>query len=298
MRFALFLILMVSPSLASATGRIYRDLKATSANGRYEATAVSPDNEAKNQEPPAFQDDFTVSVRDLRSGNTLWSYRQGKDEASPTELILTDGGELILRNGWDEYYVFNKNGTPMKVFSPNDDIPKREMVKFADETSAGVSWLQYSQQGFFENAGKTYFYVRTYWGRIIAIDPQACVCVPTGSVLESIENEIVRRTESLIADAEGKLVARCERCGEEHLRDDIAATVFVAKLHGLPGKDRFIERVLAQDGELATYLNRVTTKDALPDSALVAGMVCAIAVLAVVVVAMRRSKGKTGDNKT
>ncbi|KAF0246029.1 MAG: hypothetical protein FD180_1093 [Planctomycetota bacterium] len=56
-------------AFASATDRYYSDVKAASANGKFEAEAVSPQNAGGGRR--AFQDEFTVSLKETACGR--WS---------------------------------------------------------------------------------------------------------------------------------------------------------------------------------------------------------------------------------
>ena len=149
--------LLLTVMSAKATDRFYGDLKANSPNGRFQAEAKSPANRNGNWKTP-FQEDFTLTFVDTKARRTLWSWKQGNDVASPSELIPTDDGYLVMLDAWDGYCVFDTIGVRTNVFNLLQSLPQEEQKEFADWTTAGVMWQKYSQKGFFrqERIGDRY----------------------------------------------------------------------------------------------------------------------------------------------
>jgi hypothetical protein len=127
------LVIVIS---AEATDRFYGDLKANSPNGRFHAEAKSPANRRGNCKTP-FQRDFTVTFTDTRTRQAMWSWKQRKDDASPSELIPTDDGYLIMLDAWDAYCVFDTKGVRTDVLDVLNSLPEQEKKAFTDWTTAG-----------------------------------------------------------------------------------------------------------------------------------------------------------------
>jgi len=243
------------------TNRYYSDHTALSPNGRYEAAATSPDNKNGPYKVP-FQRNFTIVLREKASGKVLWEYKQKKDEASPCMLAPTDDGYLVMRDAWDGYYVFDKQGTPKRVASPLEDMPKAEREKFTDETTAGVMWLQYSRQGFFADGDTTYFYLRTYWGRFTVIDFAAAKAARNAALEAKIEARVVGDVQAWLKTFNGEFYEKCPDCGGKHLREDLVDNLFIIKKHALPGGQKLLEDTLkrTKDGrhtDLQRYLDNL-----------------------------------------
>ncbi len=68
---------------ATATDRFYPNITSLSVSGKYKLTAVSPDNEGEGHK--AFQADFTYTLVDTTTGNTVWTRKQAMSEAKGTE---------------------------------------------------------------------------------------------------------------------------------------------------------------------------------------------------------------------
>ncbi|MEI7881459.1 MAG: hypothetical protein WCI95_11355, partial [bacterium] len=83
----------MATGIALATDRFYGDTSGKSRSGEYTAEAKSPANKDGNWKHP-FQEDFTITFKNTKSGKTLWTWHQQKDDASPVDLILTDDGYL------------------------------------------------------------------------------------------------------------------------------------------------------------------------------------------------------------
>lgn len=254
------LLILAAPSMVYATDRFFPDQEASSPNGRYKATATSPENLRPYVMP--FQKDFTIILRDTNTDATLWSYRQKERQASPVELIPTDEGYLIMRNAGDRYWVFDKTGKPKEAVAPLEAFPKEELEKFTDWTTAGVRWRQYSKQGFFPDSGKTYFYLRTYWGRIIIIDFVEAKWTQDSSLERKIEDHLVAQTQMWIKNFDRQFHFKCSECGGQHLKPEITQNVFIIKKHQLPEGDRLLKVVLflsadGRNNRLKEYLDRL-----------------------------------------
>lgn len=255
------LFILAVPSVSHATDLFYPNQEGKSPNGRYVATATSPDNRRGPYVIP-FQKNFTVILRDTNTASIVWSYRQKEKEASPVELIPTDEGYLIMQNAWDQYWVFDKAGKPKEVVAPLEALPKDEREKFTDWTTAGVMWQQYSKQGFFTDSGKTYVYLRTYWGRIPVIDFVEAKWTQDSSLKRKIEDHLVAQTKTWIKNFDKQFYFKCTECGGQHLKPEITENVFIIKKHQLREGYSLLKDVLlrAADGrntDLKRYLDRL-----------------------------------------
>ncbi|MFA5794327.1 MAG: hypothetical protein WC980_04585 [Candidatus Brocadiia bacterium] len=255
---ALFLSLASMP--AFATDRFFNDITAKSDNGKFIAVAASPDN--KGRQHMAFQRNFTFTLSDARNNQIIWTYKQEENVNSPVELIPTDDGYLIMRTANEDYYVFDKRGNPKKIFNVFAAFTDEEIKKFTDSTSAGIMWRQHSKQGFFPPGKKTYFYVRTYWGRIAVIDVADRTWTRSARLAEKIEDSLVQSTKEWLKGFDNNYYDKCDSCREIHLKDEITGNVFIVKKYGLAGGEKILQEVLnkADDGKnyrINDYLKRI-----------------------------------------
>lgn len=249
-----------------ATDRFFSNCKGRSPNRRYEAKATSPANHLWKRKTP-FQKDFTVTFRDTKNWKTVWSWKQGEDDGSPTELIPTDDGRLIMLDAYDNYQVFDTTGVRAFDFSPCWLLPEEEKRKFTIWTSAGLLWSEYSQRGFITLGGKTYFYIRLYWGRTFILDVIAAKLTTEPEIAKQIEQRVVQKTNDLIRDFHGEYYAKCDSCGGKHLRADLTDAVFVINLHNVVEGTNLVAEVLkraaADNGNhrLKRYLDLMASKE-------------------------------------
>jgi hypothetical protein len=246
-----------------ATDRYYADLKAQSPNGKYVAEAKSPSNQSGDHRV-AFQRDFAITFRETTTGKRLWTWEQGSDYASPVEIIPTDEAHLVMRDSWNNYHVFDEKGFKTNVLAVVELLPEQEQKEFTRQTSAGVRWGQYRQQGFVKLDGKCYFYIRLYWGRIYVIDIAEKKLSRDHDVIRLVEDSVVSQTSELIKTFNGEYYAKDDSCGGTHLRSDLTDAVFVIKKHGLREGQTLLTEVLKRtdiygdiDSDLRHYLDLV-----------------------------------------
>jgi len=273
-------ILLCGTASVLATDRFYCDIEGRSPNWRYLAEAKSLDNKNNDGYRKAFQSNFTVTFSDTQSERgflwfwkkkTLWTWeqKQGEDgfplEGSPVELIPTDNGQLIMKDAWDSYHVFETNGVKHVVFDMYNLIPKEEWDQFTSWTTAGTFWEKYSQQKFITIENKTYFYIRLYWGRILIIDVEGAKCETDVKITEMVESCVVEETRRLIKEFNGKYNEKCKSCGGYHVRKDLTAAVFVIKKHNIEEGLKLLNDVVERSGDghhgdLTFYLDKISSE--------------------------------------
>ncbi len=293
---ALLLVTTAFPALA--TDLFFRDLAAKSENGRYECTATSPDNREGPEIP--FAKDFTIAFRDANTEEVLWTHKQREDEASPVQLIPTDDGHLIMQNAWDQLYVFDRQGDPRKVLDIWRAFPEDETERFTDSTTAGVMWAQYSKQGFFVDGSGSYFYIRTYWGRLVIIDIEARRWVQEPTIMRRVEDAIVQETRSWMRAFDNSYYSKCDSCGEQHLREDIEENAFIIKQYDLQGGRKLIKQVLKRsDSGIEEYLGRITSLGGLGTRSLVLGVaVCTAVAVVAGLIYVRRARANASSRRS
>ncbi len=151
---------------ACGTDRFYSDRLASSPNGHFEFTAVSPDNAA--EKPTPFADDFVYTFRDVQADTVLWTRRQA--ESSPVALYVNDAAWSIVHTSADEILVHRPNSATVALrflilhkFDVEDD---RHVI----HTTAGPMWAFHSRWSFFQYEGNHLFVIRTWWDRRIVVD--------------------------------------------------------------------------------------------------------------------------------
>ena len=251
----------LTTGIACATDRFYSDTSGKSPNGEYLAEAKSPANKDGNWKN-AFQEDFTVTFKNTKSGKMLWTWRQQKDDASPVELIPTDSGYLVMQDAYDQYRVFGTNGVSSMPISAFASIPEKEQKKFTDWTTAGVMWQQYSKTGFYTHDETTYFYLRTYWGHIFAISLPDGKETKSKDVLKGIEEQIVQETKAWIKGFDDDFFFKCTDCEGNHVKPEITESLFIIKKHKIPEGKAITEKALKKmdddrNSDLKEYLDRL-----------------------------------------
>jgi len=261
MKFTILLCTLFIAVSANATNLYFFDIKPVqSPNGKYEAEATSPHNRAGAQER-AFQDEFTITFKDVESGTNLWVWEQGKFltfnedgsiaggiKMSPVVLIPTDSGYLIMRDGGDSYNVFDTNGVMQTVFNPILSTPEKEWEKHTSWTTAGYIWQVGSQQGFLTIDETEYFYLRLYWGRTFIVDISKAKLETNKNIAEKTEQHIVEKIRTLIKDFDGVYDEPCDGCGGRHLREDLKAVAFVIKKHSIREGKKLMDEMVKRSG--------------------------------------------------
>jgi hypothetical protein len=251
----------MATGIALATDRFYGDTSGKSRSGEYTAEAKSPANKDGNLKHP-FQEDFTITFKNTKSGKTLWAWHQQKDDASPVDLILTDDGYLVMQDAVDQYRVFGTNGVSSKPVSAFASIPKKEQERFTDWTTAGVMWQQYSRKGFYTHDETTLFYLRTYWGHIFAISLPDGKATKKKDVLTGIEAQVVQETRAWIKGFDSEFFFKCPDCGGNHVKPEITEGLFIIKKHKIPEGKAITEKALkkmddSRNSDLKGYLDRL-----------------------------------------
>ena len=244
-----------------ATDRFFSDISKNSPNGMYSAEAISPENK-EGAKRSAFQEDFTVTFKDANTGQTVWTWHQEKEDASPVELIPTDDGKLVMQDAYDRYRVFDNDGAPSKPVSAFLSIPEVEIEKYTDWTTAGVMWQQYAKQGFYKQDSTTYFYLRTYWGHIFAISMHDGKEIKDRDLLENIEAHVVAETKQWIKGFDDVFFFECPGCGGQHLKPEITAGLFIIRKHKIWSGWRITRETLKKtddnrNSDLKNYLDRL-----------------------------------------
>ena len=257
-------VLTLSAVTACATNRFYANREGQSPSGQYHAEAKSPANRKGNLRTP-FQDDFAITFRDTKSKKMLWTWKQGKEDGSPVELIPTDNGKLIMLDASNNYHIFDADGVKTNVFNPLRLLPQEEMEKFTSWTTAGVFWRQYSQQGFVKSGEKLYFYLRLYWGRTFILDVASATLSEDGGVAKKVEQSVIKKTENLIKSFDGEYFAKCDSCDSNHLREDLTSALFVIRKQRIQEGEQLLSEVLKRtdDGrhsDLERYLDKIEKK--------------------------------------
>ena len=260
-RTAIVIILSLVAGLTHATDRFYGNTSGKSPNGKYTAVAKSPANKDGNYSNP-FQENFTVTFQNAKSSETLWTWHQGKNDASPTELIPTDYGKLVMQDAYDQYRVFQTNGVSSKPISAFGSISEKDRKKYTDWTTAGVMWQQYSKQGFYTLNKTTYFYLRTYWGHIFAISLQDGKETKDRGILKKIEAQVIENTKQWIKGFDHDFFFKCSDCEENHVKPEITESLFIIKKHKIREGKGISKKALQKmdddrNDDLKEYLDRL-----------------------------------------
>lgn len=243
------------------------DSTAKSPNGTYEAQAKSPENQNGNLKT-SLQKDFTITLCNTKNGKKIWTWKQGEKDEAPVDLFPTDDGYLVMLDDSNEYHTFDTNGVKTKVFDVLQSLPEDEKVAFTSRLrpggEAGLGWRQYSQEGFLTHQGRSYFYMRLYWGRTFIIDVAKAQLEPNAEVAEHVEQKVLRQTKALIDDFNGEYYGECEDCSGRHLRSDLTDAAFVIRKHAIPGGQKLLLELLkrSDDGRNGGMIGRLELLEA------------------------------------
>ena len=224
-----------------ATDVWYSDVEARSPSGRYVATARSPENRKK--EPRPFAGDFTFSLRDTKTRRVLWRYNGGPNSEPAGALYVSDSGAVISVGSYDALTLFKLSGERIQLPGIFELLPRREVKRYADESSIGTLWSQFSWKGFLNVRAKEFFYIRTYWRRTIVIDTELGRIAKEWSVKRAVEAHILAEAKKTLALPEKDYWERCEACGGKHINDAIKRSVFVLARHKVKGREKLLRLV-------------------------------------------------------
>lgn len=258
----IFLTILLAINVSWATDRFYFDIKEKSSNGTYVAEAKSPDN-ADPKQYVAFQDDFTVTLREAKTGALIWTWKQAKNDPSPVSLQISNDGIVIMLDAWDTLYLFDKKGVKTKICRVLDYLPKKEREKFTDWTTAGIWWSQYSKWNFKSIDKKHYFYIRMYWGRTLVIDLRGKKLEKNVTILKTIESDTVNDIRKFIKKFNGVYTIYKKDVECHSVRIDVAEALFVIKKHQLAEGQPMLKKALAEEKRLGydsikEYLDRLS----------------------------------------
>lgn len=165
------------------TDRFFRDFTEASPSGRLRLAATSPHN--VNNQP--FASDFTIVVSDGQTGSVLWKRRQPREEASPVQAWVHDGGAVVVRTARDDLVVLDPvMGSTRATVALLPLFMAGQGRAHVSQTTAGPMWSGGSRWGFVERGTELFFTLRTGWGERIAID------VLSGRLLEAVDTELER----------------------------------------------------------------------------------------------------------
>jgi len=208
---------------AHGTDRFYPDLIATSANGRFQFTATSPDN--VNGAFRAFQTNFTYRLIDVAGNEQVWEQGLPR-ELSPRMAFVHDDGRVVVVDAIDEIKLFDLAGKPTGRLRLLDAaMTANEVEQYVHDTTAGPMWMWMSRWYFFSDGRRDYFVVRPYWGRRIMIDLETVSTVQPDRQLETaLNHEEANFVDSTLRRA----LKECQSVEDPKARADIVATVDAA----------------------------------------------------------------------
>lgn len=242
------LILMLLAPRAHAPDRWYGDVRASSLDGRFLATAASPENRKRN--PAPFQHDFPFSLTDTRAHKLLWRYRGGEDSEPAGELFVSNSGRVISLSGHDGLTLFRSSGVRIVLPGVFELLPKREVQRFCDETTAGTFWQQFSWTGFTQVAGKEYFYIRTYWGHYILVDLEHERISADRSARHAIEAQVLAEARKIKSLPAKKYRTYCAHCESMEVNPAIQKGVFVLLHHHDRDIDAFLRLIFSSNDHI------------------------------------------------
>lgn len=155
---------------ASATDVYFSDDKAVSENGRFIVEGKSPDNAGPRQKP--FASNFTYTLFDAESSKTIWTRKQGKDEAPCVGLFVNDEGWVVIRTGtYATLICVDPKGQVVgEIGLIKDVFTAKERQDYVHYTTAGPMWSGYSKWYFLKSENRNLFVIRPWWDRRIVID--------------------------------------------------------------------------------------------------------------------------------
>lgn len=246
-----FSLLVLAPHCALGTNRYYPDLNARSPNQRFEVTALSPDNQPGHYR--AFQRNFTITLRDSEQERLLWTWND-REWLFPIEFHVTDDGYVILRTTSD-LLVFSPNGEWTVVGDMLRQIPEAEQSRFTSDSSVGTIWLGGSNIGTAKVDGAEYYYIRTCWGRILAVDIERAQWCSDVSIIEQIEAHVVDAAVRFLRTSAGNEYVTDK--GETYLARGILKSLCIAHQYRREEAISIIRWLQSQDDVL--WLDRLNS---------------------------------------
>jgi len=166
----------------------YPDIQAKSALGKYriEITGVS-------DKSPFFRDqsDFTYALFEASSNRLLWQWKPPKENDfadHPHEAWVNDDGWVVVRLHTSFHagiLVLSPQGELRMLRTLRNDgqgdagLMAGESDEHIGHTSAGPNWEWSSIAVFIEYDGKSFWSIRTWWGRRLVIDLESGCPVET-----------------------------------------------------------------------------------------------------------------------
>jgi hypothetical protein len=242
------LFLLVLAQTALATDVWFGDVEATSPDRRYRATAKSPENRKK--EPGPFQNNFTFSLSDTHSQKRLWRYGGGADSEPAGSLFVSNSGRVISLGGYDRLTFFRPSGERIVLPGVFEILPKREVEKFCDTTTAGTFWSQFSWNGFFRSDGREYFFIRTYWGRYILVDLERERISTERRVEHEIEETVLSEARQIRSLPAKKYRTYCAHCRSMEVNPTIQKGAFVLVRHHEKDLDVFLRLIFSANDHI------------------------------------------------
>lgn len=193
-----------------ATDVYFRDLTATSANGRFRVEAKSPDN-ADGPWKRSFQSRFEYRLLETGKPGEVWSRRQPvsavgrySSEGPPVAIYVSDDGWVVLRTeytfrgGTCELIVVDTAGQDrlrLNIFGTL--FPQGGgTLDIIQVSTAGIFWGQHVCHPYFVALqGTNHFCFTTWWG------PRLLLNLPAGRVVTvspEIEPELVAAESSFV----------------------------------------------------------------------------------------------------
>jgi hypothetical protein len=258
----LLLIFILLAQTARATDRSYKDIKASSPDGHFLAKAESPENRKSKSAP--FQSNFTFSLTDLHTQKLLWRYRGGEDSEPAGALFVSNSGRVISLGGYDQLTLFRPSGERIQLPGIFDLLPKRDVKRYCDATTAGTFWQQFSWKGFLNVAGREYFYIRTYWGRYILVDLERERIATDRSVRDTIEAHVLAEARKIKLLPAKKYRTYCAECDSMEVNPAIQKAIFVLVQYQEGGIDAFMRLIFSSNDNISPdakdYLPRLDAK--------------------------------------
>ncbi len=205
------------------TPRFYPDVVATSANGRFQFAATSPEN--ANGAYSAFQTNFTYKLIDVKGSEEVWE-RSPQREPSPCMAFVDNDGRVIVVDAIDEIKLFDIAGKSTgKIGLLDAAMTANEVEQYVHDTTAGPMWKWMSRWYFFTDGHRDCFVIRPYWGRRIVIDLETVLTVHPDRQLETaLDHE-----ESDFVDLTLRRALKdCRSTEDPQAKADIVATVDAA----------------------------------------------------------------------
>lgn len=240
------------------TDRIYPDREVKSPNGRWMATAKSPDNDPANAPPSrrvAFQDDFVFELRDVQTKQLIWRVEQGKT-GSPTKLFLDNQGRLVYWAEGEELFLIRRDGTRQRLLALRDALTPEEWDEFVSETTAGPMWSGMSRWYFANVDDRSLFVIRTWWGHRLGSDLEEQV------LLAELDDQTTGQLDGLDRQwALERLQRAAEQAPEEKCGWDVRTAIHLA---GVLGVDEAVEPLRQLEPRADWLASSISFDDSIP----------------------------------